>query len=74
MPKNLRRQATAIFVWYLQERADLNMIHGENNVLIDNELVIVKDFFRTLKHACLYIQIEHPCQVKVLSQVLCNNF
>ena len=35
--KNLRRQAKVIFVWYPKERADLKMIHDENNVLINDE-------------------------------------
>ena len=30
IPKNLRRQVKAIFVWYPKERADLKMIHDEN--------------------------------------------
>ena len=34
------------------------MIHRENNVLMDDELVIVRDFLRTPKHACLYIRNE----------------
>ena len=42
IPKNLRRQAKAIFVWYPKERADLKMIHDENNVLTDDELVVVR--------------------------------
>ena len=46
----------AIFVWYPKERADLKMIHDENNVLMDDESAIVRDFLRTSKHACLYIQ------------------
>ena len=33
IPKNLRRQDKAIFVWYPKERADLKMIHDKNNVL-----------------------------------------
>ena len=37
IPKNLRRQAKAILVWYPKERADLKMIHDENNVLTDDE-------------------------------------
>ena len=64
--KNLRMQAKAIFVWYPKERADLKMIHDENNVLTDDELVNVRDFLRTSKHACLYIRNEHPRQSKVL--------
>ena len=33
IPKNLRRQAKAIFVWYPKERRDLKMVHDENDVL-----------------------------------------
>ena len=40
-------------MWYPEERA--KMIHGENNVLTDDELVIVRDFLRTSKHSFLYI-------------------
>ena len=32
LPKNLRRQAKAIFVWYPKERADFKIAHDENNV------------------------------------------
>ena len=64
--KNLRMQAKAIFVWYPKERPDLKMIHDENNVLTDDELVNVRDFLRTSKHACLHIRNEHPRQSKVL--------
>ena len=60
IPKSLRRQAKAIFVWYPKERADLKMIHNENNVLTDDEVVIVRDFLRTSKHACICIRNEHP--------------
>ena len=55
IPKNLRKQAEAIFVWYPKERVDIKMIHNGNNVLTDNELVVVRDFLKNLKHACLYI-------------------
>ena len=67
IPKNLRRQAKAIFVRYPKERADLKMIHDENNMLTDDELVIVRGFLRTSKHACLYIRNEHLHQFKELS-------
>ena len=36
----------AIFVWYPKERGDLTMIHDENNVLTDDELVVVRDSLR----------------------------
>ena len=55
IPKNLRRQAKSIFVWYPKERADLKMIHDENSLLTDDELVVVRDFLKKSKHACLYI-------------------
>ena len=42
------------------------MKHEENNVLPDDELVVVRDFFKKLKHACLYIRNEHPRGFKVL--------
>ena len=44
IPKNLRRQAKSIFIWHPKERADLKMIHDENNQLRDDELAIVRDF------------------------------
>ena len=69
IPKNVRRQAKAIFVWYPKERTDLKMIHDENDVLTDDELVIVRDFLRTSKHACLYIRNEHHRVFNVLNHV-----
>ena len=60
IPKNLRKHAKAIFVWYPKERADLKMIHDENDVLTDNEVVVVRGILRESKHACLYIRNEFP--------------
>ena len=50
------------------------MIHDENNVLTDDELVIFRDLLRTSKHTCLYIQNEHPRGFKVLNRVLGDYF
>ena len=70
IPKNLRRQANAIFVLYPKERADLKMIHDENDVLTDDdELVIVRNLLKESKHACLYIRNKHPREFKVLNHV-----
>ena len=69
IPKNLRRQAKSIFVWYPKERADLKMIHDENNVLTDDELVVVSDFLRNSNHARIYIRNEYPRRFKLLSHV-----
>ena len=47
-------------MWYPKERPDLKMIHDENNVLPDYELVVVRGQLKNSKHACLYIRNEHP--------------
>ena len=44
IPKDLRRQAKAIFIWYPKERNNLKTIHDENEVLTEDELVIPRDF------------------------------
>ena len=56
--KSLRRQAKAIFVWYPEVRAGLKLIHDENNVVTEDELVIVRDFLRASKNASLYIKMS----------------
>ena len=53
-------------VWYSKNRVYLKVIHDENNVLKDDELVVVRYFLRKSKHACLYIRNEHPHKFKVL--------
>ena len=45
------------------------MIHDENNVLTDDELVIVRDLLKESKHARLYVRNEHPRKFKVLGHV-----
>ena len=43
VPKDIRRQAKMIYVWYPKNRMDLNVIHEENNVIeMQEELVNVK--------------------------------
>ena len=74
IPKNLRRQAKAIFVWYPKEGAYLKMIHNENNVLTNDELIIVRDFWRPWKHTCLYIRNEYPRKFRVLNHVWGDDF
>ena len=56
IPKNLRRQAKAIFVWYPKERSDLKVMHEEKNVLTDDELVVARGLLRESRHGCLYIR------------------
>ena len=44
IPKKLREQAKAILAGYPKARIDLKMIHDENDVLTDDELVVAKNF------------------------------
>ena len=67
VPKNLKRQAGAIFTWYPKERGDLKTIHDENDVLTDDELVVVWGILRKSKNACLYIRNELPLGFKLLN-------
>ena len=55
IPKNLRIQAKAIFLWYPKERGNLRAIHEENNILTDDELVVARGILRESRHGCLYI-------------------
>ena len=67
--KNLRRQAKAVFVSYPKERADLKVIHCENDVLTDDELVVVRILLRKSKHICLSIQNEYLRRFRLLNHV-----
>ena len=49
IPKKLTEQAKAIFVWYPKARIDLKMIHDQNDVLTDDELVVARDFLKSKK-------------------------
>ena len=67
IPKKLREQAKPIFVWYPKARIDLKMIHNENDVLMDDELVVARDFFKKSKYTCLYVRNEFPQRFKLLN-------
>ena len=69
IPKNLRKQAKAVFLWYPKERADLKAIQDENNVLTDDELVVARDFLRESRYGSLYIQTEYPFRFRMLNHV-----
>ena len=47
--KEIEGAGQTIFVWYPKVRIDLKMMHVENDVLTDNELVIARDFFKKIK-------------------------
>ena len=60
VPKNIRRQAKMLCVWYPKNRTDLNVIHKENDVIEMEELARVKEKLKRGKHTCLIMRMEHP--------------
>ena len=61
VPKNVRRQAKMLYVWYPNNRTDLNTIHEENDVIeTQEELMNVKKKLKQRKHTCLIMRMEHP--------------
>ena len=66
IPKNIRRQAKMLYVWYPKNQTDLNTIHEENDVIETEELVNVKEKLKRDKHTCLIMRMEHPRAYRVL--------
>ena len=60
VPKNIRRQAKMLYVWYLKNRTDLNIIHEENDIIEMGELANVKKQLKQGKRTCLIMRMEHP--------------
>ena len=61
IPNNIRRQAKMIYVWYPNNKTDLNAIHEENDVIeMQEELARVKAQLKWGKHTCLIMKMEHP--------------
>ena len=61
VPKNIRRQAKILYVWYPKNRTDLNIIHEENDIIeTPEELMTVKKQLKQGKHTCLIMRMEHP--------------
>ena len=69
IPKNLRRQDKAVFLWYPKEREDLKAIHEENDVLTDDELVVARGLLREPRYGCLYIRNKYPRRLRLLNNV-----
>ena len=69
IPKNLRKHAKVIFVWYPKERGDLKAIHEENHVLTDDELVVAIGLLKESRYGYLYIQNEYPRGFRLLNHV-----
>ena len=67
VPKNIRRQAKMLCVWYPKNRTELNVIHEENDVIeTQEELVNVKKQLKQGKHTCLIMRMEHPRAYEIL--------
>ena len=60
IPKNIRRQAKMLYIWYPKNRMDLNTIHEENDIIGPEELARVKAQLKWGKHTCLIMRMEHP--------------
>ena len=60
IPNNIRRQAKMLYVWYAENRTDLNTIHEENDIIGLEELARVKEALKRGKHTCLIMRMEHP--------------
>ena len=60
IPKNIRRQAKMLYVWYPKNRTDLNTIHKEKDVIeTPEELANVKKQLKLGKYTCLILRMEH---------------
>lgn len=70
IPKSLSRKGKTIFTRFLKEREDMKNIHKENDLLITDQLLIMKELLKHFKLACMFIiQNEYHQCFKVLSHV-----
>ena len=60
IPNNISRQAKMLYIWYPENRTDLNTIHEGNDVISSEELARVKAQLKRGKHTCLIMRMEHP--------------
>ena len=66
IPKNIRRQAKMLYVWYPKNRTDLATIHEENDVIETQEkLMDIKRELKEGKHTCLIMRMEYPRDYEV---------
>ena len=49
-----------LYVWYPENRMDLNTIHEENDIVGLEELARVKAQLKWDKHTCLIMRMDHP--------------
>ena len=60
IPNNIKRHAKMLYVWYPENRTDLNTIHEENDIIGPEELTRVKEKLKQGKYTCLIMRMEHP--------------
>ena len=61
VPKNIRRQAKMLYVWYPDNKTDWNVIHEEKDVIeTQEELANVKKQLKQGEHTCLIMRMKHP--------------
>ena len=49
-----------LYVWYPENKTDLNTIHEENDIIGLEDLARVKAELKRRKHTCLIMRMEHP--------------
>ena len=49
-----------LYVWYPENRMDLNTIHKANDVIEAGELARAEAELKLGKHTCLIMRMEHP--------------
>ena len=54
--KKSKNATKSKILWYPKERVDLKMMHSENNVLTDYELVIVRSLLKESKRAFIHME------------------
>ena len=55
-----------LYVWYLKEQGDWDMIHEENDIIeMPEEVVSAKKKLRQGKHTYLVMRMEHPRAYKI---------
>ena len=66
IPKDIRRQAKMLYVWYSKNQTDLSVIQEENDVIEMEELARIKEKLKQGKHTSLMMRTEHPRAYRVL--------
>ena len=65
--KNVRRQLKMLYVFNPNDRNELKLIHGENDVVGDSDFKCVKERLKESKFGCLVLRTEAPTDYKLLN-------